>query len=104
MISYRMYRWGMATALLLAIPVAALAQGTPEQREACTPDAFRLCTAYMPDPDRVAACLRASGPRLSRPCYDVFFPPQDMPQAQAMGPRRRFNNEPPPPPSDDDDN
>ena len=25
-------------------------RGTPEQRAACTPDAFRLCSGYIPDP------------------------------------------------------
>jgi hypothetical protein len=25
-------------------------RGTPEQRAACAPDAFRLCSSYIPDP------------------------------------------------------
>jgi hypothetical protein len=33
-------------------------RGTPEQRAACTSDAFRLCSAYIPDPSGVEACLR----------------------------------------------
>jgi hypothetical protein len=37
------------------------------------PDAFRLCGAYIPDVDRITACLRSNGPRLSKPCYDAFF-------------------------------
>ena len=95
----------LAAFLLTEIP--ALAQGTDRQREACTPDVFRLCGAYIPDADRITACLRASGPRLSRPCYDVFFPPQD-PQLQQLAPaRRRYDGAPPPynapPPRDDDE-
>ena len=59
-------------------------------------DAFRLCGAYIPDVDRITACLRGNGPRLSRPCYDVFFPPQDV------NTRRRFQGRPYPPDYDDD--
>jgi len=85
---------------LLVLPTLAFAQGTPQQREACTPDAFRLCGAYMPDPNGVEACLRASGPRLSQPCYDVFFPPQDVPPPQPIGPRKRYKQQRPPPQDD----
>ncbi len=113
MASHRIFHWGAAAAFLFLLQISSLlqseafAQGTPQQREACTPDAFRLCTAYMPDPGRVEACLRASGPRLSPHCYAVFFPPQEAPP-QAMAPRRRSNNpqssQPLLPPQRDDDN
>jgi hypothetical protein len=63
-----------ALVFFLAAETSATAQGTEQQRQACTPDVFRLCGAYMPDADRITACLRGNGPRLSRPCYDVFFP------------------------------
>jgi hypothetical protein len=92
----------VALALLLGAATPAAAQGTDYQRQACTPDAFRLCGAYIPDADRITACLRASGPQLSRPCYEVFFPTreiqqQDRPQnvrPQNIVPRRR--DQPPP--------
>ena len=99
--SYRICRGIAAVALLLVLPAFAFAQGTPQQREACTPDAFRLCGAYMPDPNGVEACLRASGPRLSPACYEVFFPPQDDPAPQPAGPRKR--RKPQPPPQEDED-
>ena len=75
--------WVTALALLLFTETSAIAQGTDQQREACTPDAFRLCGAYIPDADRITACLRGNGPRLSRPCYDVLFAPH------VEDPRRR---------------
>ena len=62
-------------------------QGTDAQREACTPDAFRLCTSAMPDSGRVESCLRAAGPRLSAACYAVFYPPQQA--AETTSPRER---------------
>jgi hypothetical protein len=73
-----------AVALIAGSSVAALAGGTDAQREACTPDAFRLCTSAMPDEGRVENCLRSAGPRLSRACYDVFFPQSANNQAQMM--------------------
>lgn len=38
---------------------------TDQQREACTPDAFRLCSSEMPDANRVAACMAAKKAGLS---------------------------------------
>lgn len=51
----------------------ALAQGTPEQQAACTPDVFRLCSNYIPDADRIAACLKQRNSLLSKPCRDALF-------------------------------
>ena len=56
---------------------AAIAQdnrGTMEQQMACTPDVMRLCGAYIPDADRIVACLRYNIPQLSEPCRAVFSP------------------------------
>jgi hypothetical protein len=111
MASHRICYGGAAAAFFILLQTSAFAQGTSEQREACTPDAFRLCGAYMPDAGRVEACLRASGPNLSRPCYDVFFPPQQapVPAPQQAGRQRRPSNPPvqlqpqPRPPADDDE-
>jgi hypothetical protein len=63
--------------LMTAAPSGVFAAGTQAQREACTPDAFKLCSAAMPDERRVESCLRDAGPRLSRACYDVFYPPEN---------------------------
>jgi hypothetical protein len=96
-----------AFVFLLSAETSATAQGTEQQRQACTPDVFRLCGAYIPDADRITACLRASGPQLSRSCYDVFFPappPQYAPEDNY--PRRRYQRPPPPrgPYYEDEDN
>jgi hypothetical protein len=99
-----------ALAIWLGADAFAAAQGTDRQREACTPDVFRLCGAYIPDADRITACLRGNGARLSRPCYDVFFPPQenlrdnlqDNLQQDNVAPRRRGSRRPPPPVDDED--
>lgn len=112
MASSRIRRRLAAAAFFLVIPATSFAQsdqGTPEQREACTPDAMRLCGAYLLDPRSVEACLRAAGPRLSQPCYDVFFPPQAAappppPMRGAPTPKgSRSKRPPPPPPQEDED-
>jgi hypothetical protein len=63
----------MAIACLCAtIAQAQDNQGTPEQRAACAPDAFRLCGSYIPDPAQVEACLRQRKSALSDACRSVF--------------------------------
>jgi hypothetical protein len=64
-----------ALAVLLCATTAASAQenrGTPEQRAACAPDAFRLCISFVPDPTSVEQCLRRNEPDLSDACRSVF--------------------------------
>jgi hypothetical protein len=96
-----------ALALLVSAETPGNAQGTEREREACTPDVFRLCGAYIPDADRITACLRSNGPQLSGPCYDVFFPapPPGPPQYgdPRRDPRRRFQAPPPRAPDNDED-
>jgi hypothetical protein len=65
----------IAVVAALLCATAATAQenrGTPEQRAACAPDAFRLCAGYIPDPTRVEQCLRQSKSDLSDACRSVF--------------------------------
>jgi hypothetical protein len=63
----------LVAALLCATTASAQEnRGTPEQRAACAPDAFRLCAGYIPDPTRVEQCLRQSKPDLSDACRLVF--------------------------------
>lgn len=47
-------------------------RGTPEQRAACMPDAFRLCSSFIPDPASVEQCLRQNKSDLSDACRSVF--------------------------------
>ncbi len=44
------------------------------EREACTPDAFRLCKRYMPSRTAVAGCLERSS-ELSPACEAVMHGP-----------------------------
>jgi hypothetical protein len=59
--------------LLCATPASAQEnRGTPEQRAACAPDAFRLCVGYIPDPTSVENCLRQNMSDLGDACRSVF--------------------------------
>jgi len=46
----------------------AAAQGTDTERQACTPDAMRLCGDAIPDVAKVTACMKAKSSQLSEPC------------------------------------
>jgi hypothetical protein len=61
------------TALYLTlVPMAATAE-TPEERQACTDDAFNVCGDAIPDRDRVAACLARNISRISDACRTVML-------------------------------
>jgi hypothetical protein len=89
----------LSLAIAIALPImgqngaeaGALAQdyGTPERQEACKPDVFRLCSNYIPDADRIAACLRLNELNPSPACHDVFFPPRVIEEPKPKQPKRR---------------
>ncbi|MCI0466207.1 MAG: hypothetical protein L0Y57_04270 [Beijerinckiaceae bacterium] len=54
---------------------ASLALGTVEQRLACTPDVFRLCSSEIPNVEQIISCMKAKRPSLSQACRSVFNPP-----------------------------
>jgi hypothetical protein len=67
---------GLAWAASLApTPAAAQNRGTPEQQQACQPDAMRLCGEFVPDVERITACMVKNRIRLSPPCRAVFSKP-----------------------------
>jgi hypothetical protein len=58
--------------LSLSVAVSASAQGTPEQRKACTPDVYRLCAGDIPNVRAITACLRRQKTSLSEACRTAF--------------------------------
>jgi hypothetical protein len=46
----------------------AAAQGSPEARQACTPDAMRLCSEYTSDVTQTTRCMMAKRAQLSPEC------------------------------------
>ena len=67
-------RWYVSLALLSAtfLPSPSFSQGTLATRKACTPDAFRLCSAFIPNAEQITACLREKNAELSDACRTAF--------------------------------
>ena len=79
---------GLAFAAALSfsslLPTASEAY-TPEQQQACSGDAFRLCSSEIPDVDRVTVCMIAKKAQLSPGCR-VFFRPGPEPVVEGGEP------------------
>lgn len=77
----------LAVALtLLVLPSSGHAY-TPEEQQACQPDAFRLCSSEIPDVDRVTACMVAKKSQLSPECRK-YFRPDPASDESAVAPAR----------------
>jgi hypothetical protein len=67
-----MNRIVLAAALTLTtLSTAAVAQSNDEQ-QACMSDAFRVCSATIPDRDRTFACMVQNVSQLSPACQSVI--------------------------------
>ena len=66
------------------------AQGTHEQRMACTEDAFKFCGAEIPNVPRITECMVKNLKQLSPVCRAQFKQPDDSKRATAgRAPKRR---------------
>ncbi|ETR78496.1 hypothetical protein X566_13125 [Afipia sp. P52-10] len=68
---------GFAAAVILSCTAFtgsadAAVEATAEQRAACTPDAFRLCSGEIPNIPAITACMRKNKTNLSPACKAVF--------------------------------
>jgi hypothetical protein len=63
---------GLVAGLGLALPAAAQ-QPTINPEQACRDDAFKFCNDLIPDRNKVGACLRKAGRKLSKDCHTVVF-------------------------------
>ncbi len=75
----------LATAISVCLWADASQAYTPEQEQACTGDAFRLCSSEIPNVDRVTACMVAKQSQLSPQCR-VHFRSAPEPRAAAGAP------------------
>src|ERR1041384_4075354 len=86
-VASRRSQLGMLLAAVLSVSISpATGQTyTPEQEQACSGDAFRLCSSEIPDVGRVTACMVAKKSQLSPPCRAQFGPDTE-PRQTAAGP------------------
>lgn len=77
-----------AVGLMVAAALPAAAQGTEEERRACTPDVMRLCREYIPSVERITACLVERGAELNPDCRLVMFPPEPTAATRQAAPSK----------------
>ena len=77
-----------AVAISLTSFAAHAVEATAEQRRACTPDAFRLCSSHIPNVDAIIACMRANKSKLSPACKLVFDKAVQHQGREQQGPDR----------------
>ena len=65
----------VATALSVLMWPAASRAYTPEEQQACSGDAMRICGAEIPDVDRITACMIRNKDQLSPGCRVYFRDP-----------------------------
>lgn len=83
--------FALAGGLALVSLSGALAQayrGSPEDQQACTDDVFRLCGQFVPDEQRIIACLKGNQNNLSPACKAVFLRYAPPPPASRKKKRR----------------
>ena len=61
-------RLALPAGVLLCCLNGAGAQGSVDVRQACTPDAMRLCSEFIPDPEKVKTCMLSKRSQLSEQC------------------------------------
>jgi hypothetical protein len=76
----------LATAILVSMLPAASRAYTPEQQQACSDDALRLCSSEVPDIDRITVCMIRNKSQLSPRCRVFFKPEPELAPAAAGRP------------------
>ena len=62
----------IATPLMFAMLTTVSHAYTSDQAQRCSGDAMRLCSAEIPDVDRITACMAKKKAQLSEGCRAVF--------------------------------
>ena len=83
----RNFQLGLMLAMALSVSMwpAASRAYTPDEEQACSGDAFRLCGADIPDVDRVTACMIRNKSQLTPGCR-VYFRSSEPEGAPAVTP------------------
>ena len=91
----RMFQFGLMLAAALSVSMwpAASEAYTPEEQQACSGDAFRLCSAEIPDVDRVTVCMIRNKSQLTPGCR-AYFRPDPEPEAAPVAARKPLSIKP----------
>ena len=82
------FQLGLMLATVLSasmLPTAGHAY-TPEEQAACSDDAFRLCSADIPDVDRITACMIRNRDQLTPGCRVYFRSSEPEPAVREGAP------------------
>jgi hypothetical protein len=88
----RKFRFGLMLATTLSsvsIWATASQAYTPEQQQACSGDAFRLCSADIPDVERITMCMVRNRSQLSPACRAFIRPAPELAASPGSGKSRR---------------
>ena len=75
----RSTKWLVAFALASCMQTTGALAHTAEQEQMCTGDAMRLCGEFIPNVDRITACMIQKYSQLSDGCKSVFQMPTPTP-------------------------
>jgi hypothetical protein len=84
-----------SAAAIFGIALAVLVQPgvgfayTPEQQQACSPDAMRLCGEFVPNVDAITACMIQKKSQLSPQCRPFFRHGPEPGEARAGKPAKK---------------
>ena len=65
---------GVLTALIVVAGTKPAAAQASDAAERCTPDVMRLCNEFIPDADRITACLKSKRRQLTPACLTALQP------------------------------
>ena len=78
---------GVLTSLIVAVGTKPAAAQASDAAERCTPDVMRLCNEFIPDADRITACLKSKRRQLTPSCASAL-----QPQGSSRSSRRRHKS------------
>ena len=65
---------GVLTILMVTGGTKPAGAQAADAADRCTPDVMRLCSEFVPDADRIVACLKAKRRQLSDSCRTALQP------------------------------
>src|SRR5690349_8362496 len=84
--TFRSTKWLVAFVLAFCMLKTSALAHTAEQEQMCTGDAMRPCGEFIPNVDRITACMIQKYSQLSHGCKSVFQAPATPAQSVNYAP------------------